>query len=290
MNGISMYPNKVNCLNLFNICCFSPNAETEAAEQIVSCFEKLNLHLKKCEFPKSAIIKQTYFVNVTTKKELINIEQLIRKQSDSFFDTFVPVSVIPQPSTSKHIVTVEYTILNPSKNDKISTKEVNGIKYLEIKSEAGTFIIASNLKSNNTYTDIYNESTIAFEQMNLILCNENIDFADIVRQWNYIEKIIDSSNSSQHYQIFNDVRSLYYEKCNFINGYPAATGIGMETGGIIIDFIALKKNESAQITAIKSQVQTDAHQYTKKVLAENQLTYYIGKNYPQVRTSKICNN
>jgi enamine deaminase RidA (YjgF/YER057c/UK114 family) len=102
---------------------------------------------------------------------------------------------------------------------------------------------------------------------------EGMTFSNIIRQWNYIEQITGNVGKngkvSQHYQIFNDVRSKYYGLSNFASGYPAATGIGMDFGGIGIDFIAVQTENQNSVIGVKSPVQADAYRYTEAVLKEN---------------------
>lgn len=69
----------------------------------------------------------------------------------------------------------------------------------------------------------------------------------------------------QRYQEFNDVRSGVYgttfEEC----GYPAATGIGMNRGGVIVEFVAVKSNE-VESKPVDNPGQIAAHVYSEKVL------------------------
>ena len=55
-----------------------------------------------------------------------------------------------------------------------------------------------------------------------------MNFGDIVRQWNYLERITDITHGNQCYQDFNDVRTLFYASSAWESGYPAATGIGTQ--------------------------------------------------------------
>ena len=52
----------------------------------------------------------------------------------------------------------------------------------------------------------------------------------------------------------------------FKYGYPAATGIGMTTGGVIIGFIAVSDSEEVEVKPVRNPRQIDAHQYSKVVL------------------------
>jgi len=136
------------------------------------------------------------------------------------------------------------------------------------------------------------QSIDAFEQMHNILLVENMDFSNVVRQWNYIENIIGYSSNNQHYQIFNDVRSAFYGQSHFRHGYPAATGIGMETGGVIIDFIALREKSNTSVNPLKSPVQNDAHQYSREVLAHNEKDQVAAETTPKFERAKaiVTNN
>jgi len=92
--------------------------------------------------------------------------------------------------------------------------------------------------------------------------------------------------SSQHYQIFNDVRSKYYETTDFENGYPAATGIGMDWGGVVIDFVAANL-DAVQSVGIKSPVQFDAYIYSEDVLAENCTMSDFSRTTPKFERARL---
>jgi len=102
-----------------------------------------------------------------------------------------------------------------------------------------------------------------------ILGQEGLSLRNIIRQWNYIENIAvvaGKEDGSQNYQDFNDVRARYYDRFKFDNGYPAATGIGQDTGGVIISFIALSSSDNIKVKPIANPGQVDAHKYSKVVL------------------------
>jgi hypothetical protein len=52
-----------------------------------------------------------------------------------------------------------------------------------------------------------------FERIAEILSAEGVSAANIVRQWNYIERITDITPDGQNYQLFNDSRSRFYNSC-----------------------------------------------------------------------------
>jgi enamine deaminase RidA (YjgF/YER057c/UK114 family) len=139
--------------------------------------------------------------------------------------------------------------------------------------------------------NILQQSTTTFEQLQHILTEEKMEFSDVIRQWNYIEKIIETDHTSnlksQHYQVFNDVRSKYYQHANFGNGFPAATGIGMDYGGIAIDIIAVQNRNKGSVVAVKSPLQLDAYNYSQAVLAENNTMSDFCQTTPKFERAKI---
>lgn len=134
------------------------------------------------------------------------------------------------------------------------------------------------------------QAKFAFDAIKKILDVENLEFSDIVRQWNYIENIVivesKEGTERQNYQIFNDIRSIYYETADFKLGYPSATGIGMKNGGIIIDFIAMENSKSVSIIPLKNPKQVDAHKYSQNQLVGDALKEVSQKTTPKFERGK----
>lgn len=172
----------------------------------------------------------------------------------------------------------------------IRRSEINNSHYTVIESNTDKLLYASGL-CGDPDTAVYEQSNTAFSQAQAILQKEGMDFSHVARQWNYIEKITDfdplSRGYKQNYQIFNDVRSDYYSRSDFVNGYPAATGIGMDSGGIILDIIASKGESVSQIPVINPD-QQDAHCYTQKVLVGDTATDKPIKTTPKFERAKYA--
>jgi enamine deaminase RidA (YjgF/YER057c/UK114 family) len=147
------------------------------------------------------------------------------------------------------------------------------------------------MRCRDSHAGIFKLAQVSFQLMEKILQNENMTFADVVRQWNYIENILDrtqgQSELSQNYQDFNEARAAFYKKADFVNGYPAATGIGMNTGGIIIDFIAIPGGNDVKIVPIKNPRQVDAHRYSREVLIGDPMTGPGQKAPPKFERAKF---
>jgi len=97
-----------------------------------------------------------------------------------------------------------------------------------------------------------------------------ITMNEVVRQWNYIGKILDftqvEGKPRQHYQVFNDARKIFYQQARNAPYYPAATGIGKQTPGILIDCMAVNAPGGLDIIPIHNPSQEDSYHYGQEVL------------------------
>lgn len=118
-----------------------------------------------------------------------------------------------------------------------------------------------------------------FEKMSRFLSHTNTSFDHVFRQWNYIGHIlkvrVTDGKTLQNYQVFNEMRGVFYETKNDKSQYPAATGIGMDYEGICIDAVIVDGNaatngKSPRNMALRSPVQTDAFRYEQAYLVGNE--------------------
>ena len=263
----------------------SPIVNNSSVDQIKSCIsqiQKLNYN--------AIVLKQTFFVAVSDNSEFVEVKSNIFKQIVECSLNHIPTSIVCQAPQNDFLLAVEVITTTNKYKANVHYKNLNHLPYIVIESTDAKELLCGGITSLASSENIHGQSIHAFEIMEHILAVENMNFSDIVRQWNYIENIIgfdsDNKSLSQHYQIFNDVRTLFYSKCTFKYGYPAATGIGMNLGGVVIDFIALKGN-SIETMPLKSPVQVDAHMYTPEVLKENSLIPEIKKSTPKFERAKI---
>ena len=129
----------------------------------------------------------------------------------------------------------------------------------------GREIVSGELQADLTL-DIGRQADAVFRRMAEILAAEGFAATDIARQWNYIERITRMAPEGQHYQMFNDARSRFYDRCEWPDGYPAATGIGARTGGASVMFDAVREAETD--IPIDNPLQVAAHAYSQKVLID----------------------
>lgn len=151
----------------------------------------------------------------------------------------------------------------------IEEQETAWGRYLRIKAADYLEIVAGGLCADDLDLPICEQSEQAFCKAEEILKAEKMNFGDIVRQWNYLERITDLIHGNQCYQDFNDVRSRFYASSEWLYGYPAATGIGTQYGGVQIDFNAVKGN--IDIVPLDNDWQRAAHDYSDNVLISHRI-------------------
>jgi len=225
-----------------------------------------------------SVVKQTVFIKSSNKTDFYAKKQrAISILNDFYKSALPPTSFIGQIPGSGRTVAMEVVAADLDNNDiAVSHKSVSGVSYSVVSHPSFKEVFAAGLTVESDVDESYAQTKGAFELMRKILKKEGMDFSHIVRQWNYIEKLLAVHKKNgferQNYQIFNDVRSDYYRDSDFENGYPAATGIGMNEGGVVLEFIAVKQKKGLlTVIPISNPVQVNAHEYTKEVLVGSHL-------------------
>ncbi len=270
--------------------CFSPVSGTTFCEKLSDCYRQLTESFRNKAITRPSIIKQTIFIATSSDSEYFQGRQELISCGKKFFTELPPTTILPQTPEIGSLA-VEFSFFEGLQPDEIIYKQNSEASWLIILHGTVKVLVAAGLGGTSESGNILMQSNNAFEQLKQILAEEKMEFSDILRQWNYIEQITgfdNASNSpSQHYQIFNDVRSKYYQESQFENGYPAATGIGMDRGGIMIDVVAASFADQKSVIAIKSPVQLDAYTYSEQVLAENHAMCDFCRTTPKFERAKI---
>ena len=85
----------------------------------------------------------------------------------------------------------------------------SSVRYLRIMTPHYREIIVGGLYADDWNLPVREQSEQAFTKAEEILKTEQMNFGDIVRQWNYLENITDIAHGNQCYQDLNDVRPLF---------------------------------------------------------------------------------
>lgn len=225
-------------------------------EQIKSCL----LQLEKINSGKK-IFKLNFFVDTDSNKSYLEIQDKLKKKVNVLLSPEIIQGFIAQPPLTCKII-VEAFYYDPSNWEFRAVR--SGENTAALFQKGDTKILVGNVQANSNHSCKIN-SEKAFESLLDIFTTVHFPIKSIIRQWNYLEDILGYDGEEQRYQEFNNVRSGVYgnafEKC----GYPAATGIGMKRGGVIIEFVAVKSNE-VETKPVDNPGQIAAHDYSKKVL------------------------
>jgi enamine deaminase RidA (YjgF/YER057c/UK114 family) len=241
---------------------FMPELEGSLAEEWRQCLKRI-IYQREAGF---TLIKLNLFIDLPDYETYIKVSREIGKNIMNAFGKLCPVfNITVHPPEKPWKVAVEAAYSGTDSSD-VFVNLRNNVKYIVCTTDSGKEVWGSGLGFALFSTDTRSAAEAAFEQMKAILDAEGMSFNNLVRQWNYIGNILEEKNGLQNYQIFNEVRSEYYRKYRTVNGYPAATGIGMKLGGVTIDFCAVMTNEKVMVKPIENPNQINAYEYGQQVL------------------------
>ncbi len=255
--------------NGFDIEHIKPVDGKSFAEQVGSCVDQLSDFIFPDGESGSFITQQTFFIAADSRAEFSERSAEIRQQLLSSCGDLLPAtSIVAQSPVCGRDVVLELICTRATEGKEVHYRTIAGLSYTVVEQEDYKTVHAAGL-TGSPDNNILESSEKAFKTAIQILEAEGLSIHHIIRQWNYIENIARVEGvlkEHQNYQVFNDVRSKYYDKGTFDEGYPAATGIGMTTGGVIIGFIALSPSHKISIKPVQNPGQVDAHRYSELVL------------------------
>ncbi|MBN1819549.1 MAG: hypothetical protein JW833_02470 [Prolixibacteraceae bacterium] len=248
------------------------NRNSPVEDQLRNCIENLN------SFDSNKrIYKVNFFIDAESKEERARLKQKARELLEGLFGEEVILNIISQPPlTCKVIAEAFYYDPEDWKAEFIKRSNAEAVCFVKNNSKVLIGYSQSLVEESRQ-----KQSEIAFQSLEEILEQNGFDLQNIVRQWNYIEDILAVNDGKQNYQEFNNTRSLYYSHSFDSTGYPAATGIGMNMGGILIEFVAVN-SDATRSFAINNPSQIDAHKYSSDVLKEGE----CGKTTPKFERAR----
>lgn len=264
----------------------TPASGKSFPDQVRSCVEQLVRFMDPKNGVRYFVTQQTYFIAAASQEEYDTRSGIIRKALSALCGSRQPAtSIVAQSPVPGSEVVLELICTQASDHQSITYKRTGEIPYTVV--DYGHFKAVHCAGLMGAPGDsIAEAATKAFDSALEILREEGLSIHHIIRQWNYIEDIAsvkETGGAHQNYQDFNDVRAHYYDMGTFTHGYPAATGIGTDAGGVIIDFIALSESEAVRVRPIRNPGQVDAHRYSEQVL----MGAASGKCTPKFERAKV---
>lgn len=234
--------------------------EGRLADQVKSCLDQLLVLCGVRDLTGSSIYKAILFLNHERSGQdgfgLKEIRDLVK----ATVHRNILVILLDQPPV-QHDVVMEVYYFDPAAWD--CSFHISGSGEALVFSRNGVRI--STGFSCSVEDDCRTNALKAFSGLEALLSVTGFSMADIVRQWNYISRILRFEGPYQHYQLFNETRAKHYGNYFEGKGFPAATGIGTCGKGIIIEYIAVCG--SAVFTVpIDNPEQVPAYRYPQEML------------------------
>lgn len=243
--------------------------------------------------PEGVVVRLVFFGNPNSNEEYLSHLNIISDAVSTRWGKQSPVfSYVSQPplDNSGQLVLEVFELTSPDDiSAEVFYKYAGDVPYIVVENKDSKRVFIGGVMADSLDHSIRIQSDIAFSKIEKIFIEENIPINSIVRQWNYIEQITKINNGRQHYQEFNDSRSIFYSLTEWKNGYPAATGIGTLFGGIMLDLDALYyfEEQKKNIYPLDNTLQIAAFSYSKDVLLGKDDEELKVKTTPKFERAKL---
>jgi len=207
------------------------------------------------------VFKLNFFVDTDSEEDYQELKEDIRNKVSETFSENIIQNFIAQPPLTCRII-IEAFFYNP-KNWETQFLQKENDYAIWFKNDKAEFLIGN--VNANLKKGCHENAGKVFKVLNELLSMTGFPVHSIIRQWNYVENILGFDGENQNYQEFNNVRADFYANHFENTGFPSATGIGMNRGGVIVEFVAVKSDKVKSI-AIDNPEQIAAHHYSKNVL------------------------
>lgn len=230
-------------------------------------FDKMVDELLACLPKDEKILRLAFFGMPSDNEQYVSRRITLREKIRKYYDNHEPVlSYVSQPPLDAQLI-LEVHSFKPDADDLITYRHFQGFPYVVLENNDGRFLFCGGFHGDVINYGVGQQAVEVFRMTGEVMKREGFPVNSIIRQWNYIEQITKYEGEDQHYQLFNNARSDFYSKTDWSNGYPAATGIGTNLGGILVDVdAALFKSPDCYATPIDNKLQIAAHAYSGEVL------------------------
>ena len=252
--------------------------------QLTDCLEQLEEYMDEFQIYPGSFIRHNIYLKVTDWVLFEKVKPRLEHVAKRRFPLPMLINIIPA-SPARGQVALESTHIQSTLWNCLFKEEQFGT--CQHMKRGKTEVVLGSVKVN-TSRDIFHNADKAFEIIDILLAKCGMGFQNIVKQWNYIERMLDDDLGLQRYQIFNDIRSKFYDD-DFVGlGYPASTEIGISGGGIIIEFFAVKNREKLT-KPIDNPIQKSPYEYSPEVLSERGAFSKSQPTTPKVERAQYLN-
>lgn len=233
--------------------------------------------------PEGKAVRLVFFGSPEDNADYLRQLNLIREAVGERFGAERPVLSYVAQKPLEGSLKMEVTYEDPA--EILSIKY--GDNYMVIEDGVSKELIVGGVLPSDIDSPVYDQSAEVFERIRQILAEEGFHINSIVRQWNYIERITGMDRGRQHYQDFNDARTRFYALAEWHRGYPAATGIGTQLGGIMVELNALAVGPGMIDAPLDNKLQVAAHRYSQGILLGKKNCGFNEKTTPKFERARI---
>ncbi|MDR1918489.1 MAG: endoribonuclease L-PSP [Tannerellaceae bacterium] len=216
---------------------------------------------------EEAVLRLAFFGTPATNEEYLHRRSILWEKAGAYYGEQEPaLSYVSQPPLNTPLILEVHSYL-PEAGDRVHHRRLDGYPYVVLENGCGRFLFAGGFQNDLLHHTVEQQSVEVFRLIEKLLRLEDFPIHSIIRQWNYIEQITGHQQGQQNYQSFNNARSDFYGQTKWPNGFPAATGIGTNLGGVLVDLdAAVFTSPEAFARPIDNRLQVAAHAYSEKVL------------------------
>jgi enamine deaminase RidA (YjgF/YER057c/UK114 family) len=213
-------------------------------------------------------IRLTFFGTPADNEQYLKRRELLCEKTARIYGDKEPVvCYVSQPPLGCKLVLEAHYLESIPETVSIHYNKHDGFPYVVVNAPEAKMLFSGGFHGDMLNENISEQSDETFRKLDDLLRKEEMPKDDIARQWNYIERITDFDGEDQHYQMFNNSRSRFYSDVVWSKGYPAATGIGTNLGGVVIDADVVRPiGDSCRLVPIDNKLQVAAHAYSVSVL------------------------
>jgi len=245
--------------------------------------------IDQLDFGKRTPLRFVFFGIPQSDYEYCNELTILKTKVKEKFGKHTPViSYVSQRPLCNNALVLEAHSTEISSERVIHHRKFEHTDYITVEDSNAKKLSLGGIIASDFRLSIFDQSMQIFDKIKKIMELENMPINSIVRQWNYIANITLVKDDKQHYQEFNDARSHFYNQTNWPAGYPAATGIGTENGGVVVDLFAVTpKKENVSIFALDNKLQVAAHAYSQQVLIGQEDAIFKTRTTPKFERGKV---
>lgn len=268
---------------------FYPDNMTNLSGQWSSCLGKL---LNYISDGKSLPFRINIFAHTKGYKNYAFLKQFIGQTITSLFgQNCPPYAILSQTPEDPFKVIIEAGFYS-SEEAEIEYGKLNDQLFCRVGSGSYSEFWFIGILASGKNLNVLDFASTAFSDLLSLFRKTGIGMDQIVRQWNYIGNILAHKsvhgNKLQNYQMFNEIRYDYYSKNRKIPGFPAATGVGMNIDGFILDCYAIKGDNDLKVISISNPDQYNSYQYEQEVLiGKSPIQGNNKKHPPQFERAKL---